>query len=73
MQADPRAYKLLIDNLAGLTSADTERLARNAIFHDGAITKSDLPGVMQAKYELLNAAAPCISNTTRQSLTTSAA
>ncbi len=54
VQADPRAYKLLIDNLAGLTSRDTERLARNAIHHDGAITKSDLPGVMQAKYELLN-------------------
>ncbi len=54
VQADPRAYKLLIDNLAGLTARDTERLARNAIVHDGAISKSDLPGVMQAKYELLN-------------------
>jgi SpoVK/Ycf46/Vps4 family AAA+-type ATPase len=45
---------MLIRNLAGLPYADTERLARNAIFVDGAITKSDLPGVMQAKYELLN-------------------
>jgi len=45
---------LLISNLAGLTYADTERLARNAIQVDGAITRSDLPGVMQAKYELLN-------------------
>ena len=33
---------------------DTERLARNAIFHDGAISKSDLPLVMRAKCELLN-------------------
>jgi SpoVK/Ycf46/Vps4 family AAA+-type ATPase len=54
VQTDPKAYRLLIQNLAGLTDHDTESLARNAIFHDGAITKSDLPDVMQAKYELLN-------------------
>ena len=54
VQADAKAHKLLIQNLAGLTYADTERLARNAVFHDGAISKSDLPGVMKAKYELLN-------------------
>lgn len=51
---DPKAYDLLLENLAGLTDSDTERLARNAIFQDGAISKSDLPTVMQAKYELLN-------------------
>lgn len=54
VQADSRAYEMLIRNLAGLTYRDTEKLARNAIIHDGAISKSDLPGVMQAKYELLN-------------------
>ena len=54
VQVDPKAYKLLIKNLAGLTAADTSRLARNALYVDGAITKSDLPQVMQAKYELLN-------------------
>jgi SpoVK/Ycf46/Vps4 family AAA+-type ATPase len=54
VQTDRKAYELLIQNLAGLTDRDTEQLARNAIFHDGAITKSDLPDVMQAKYELLN-------------------
>ncbi|MDH3757334.1 MAG: AAA family ATPase [Gammaproteobacteria bacterium] len=54
VQVDPRAYELLVRNLAGLTYADTERLARNAIQVDGAITHSDLPGVMEAKYELLN-------------------
>jgi hypothetical protein len=54
VQVDPKAHALLIRNLAGLTYADTERLARNAIYVDGAITHSDLPGVMQAKYELLN-------------------
>jgi len=54
VQIDPKAHQLLIKNLAGLTAADTGRLARNAIYLDGAITKSDLPQVMQAKYELLN-------------------
>jgi len=54
VQIDPKAHKLLISNLAGLTYADTGRLARNAMYIDGAITKSDLPQVMHAKYELLN-------------------
>ena len=54
VQTDARAFRMLIKNLAGLTERDTEQLARNAIFFDGAISKSDLPTVMQAKYELLN-------------------
>jgi SpoVK/Ycf46/Vps4 family AAA+-type ATPase len=54
VKADAKAHEMLIRNLAGLTYSDTEQLARNAIFVDGAITKSDLPDVMQAKYELLN-------------------
>jgi SpoVK/Ycf46/Vps4 family AAA+-type ATPase len=51
---DPVALDLLVRNLAGLTHADTERLARNAIRDDDAVTASDLPAVMKAKYELLN-------------------
>jgi AAA+ superfamily predicted ATPase len=54
VRTDPKAYAMLIQNLAGLTDRDTEQLARNAIFHDGVISRSDLPGVMQAKYDLLN-------------------
>jgi SpoVK/Ycf46/Vps4 family AAA+-type ATPase len=54
VKADSKAHEMLIRNLSGLTYFDTEQLARNAIFVDGAITKSDLPDVMQAKYELLN-------------------
>lgn len=54
VQVDPKAYELLVQNLSGLSYADTVRLARNAVFIDGAISKSDLPQVMQAKYELLN-------------------
>jgi len=54
VQVDAKAHQLLIQNLAGLTYGDMQRVARNAVYIDGAITKSDLPGVMQAKYELLN-------------------
>jgi SpoVK/Ycf46/Vps4 family AAA+-type ATPase len=54
VQLDPKAYEMLVQNLAGLTHRDTEQLARNAIYNDGAISKSDLPRVMKAKYELLN-------------------
>jgi hypothetical protein len=55
VRADPKALAMLLDNLAGLTRADTERLAHAAIYDDGAITASDLPEVMAGKYELLNA------------------
>lgn len=54
VQVDKKAYELLIRNLAGLPARDTEQLARNAIYHDGAITKSDVDNVMAAKYELLS-------------------
>ncbi|MDH3977902.1 MAG: AAA family ATPase [Gammaproteobacteria bacterium] len=53
-EIDPQAQALLITNLSGLTRSDAERLAHGAVFADGAITASDLPEVMQAKYELLN-------------------
>lgn len=54
VKVDKAALELLIQNLSGLTTADTERLARNAIRDDGAVTASDLPAVMKAKYQLLN-------------------
>ncbi len=54
VMADKKAVKLLSKNLMGLTVSDAERLARKAIFNDGAITKSDLKMVMEAKYELIN-------------------
>ena len=50
---DATALELLVKNLAGLAHADTERLARNAIRDDGAITATDVPAVMKAKHELL--------------------
>ena len=45
---------MLVDNLARPGAPDTERLARQAIFNDGALTEADLPGVLAAKYQLLN-------------------
>jgi SpoVK/Ycf46/Vps4 family AAA+-type ATPase len=54
VKADRRALELLVENLGGLTTTDTRRLARKAIFDDGALSQADLPAVMQAKYELLN-------------------
>ncbi len=56
VRVDSRALRLLVKNLAGLTRADTERVAHNAIYADGAVSGDDLPNVMQAKYELLNRA-----------------
>ncbi len=54
VKIDQKALDHLIDNLAGLEAPDTERLARQAIFNDGALTMADLPGVLAAKYQLLN-------------------
>ncbi|MCZ6498366.1 MAG: AAA family ATPase [Gammaproteobacteria bacterium] len=54
LAVDPKALDLLVKNLRGLTLTDTVRLAKNAIYNDGAITASDIQSVMRAKYELLN-------------------
>ncbi len=48
-----RSLEQLVRTLQGLTLKDARRLARNAIYQDGAITEDDLPQVMQAKFELL--------------------
>jgi len=53
-EVDEEALTLLAKNLSGLAVADTRRLARNAIYDDGALRSCDLPEVMEAKYELLN-------------------
>jgi hypothetical protein len=51
---EPDALRKLVDNLNGLTAADAERLVRQAIFGHGALTLSDVEGVLSAKYQLLN-------------------
>ncbi|MCU7878709.1 MAG: hypothetical protein KZQ84_18275 [Candidatus Thiodiazotropha sp. (ex Lucinoma borealis)] len=52
-RGDKSAYKKLARVLTGLTISDVRRLARNAIYDDGAITNSDLPRVMEVKYQLI--------------------
>jgi AAA+ superfamily predicted ATPase len=53
LKADKKAVKLLAQNLLGLTASDARRFIRNAIYDDGAITHSDVTGVMEAKYKLV--------------------
>ena len=54
VRTDRETLDRLIQNLSGLSLNDAKRLVRNAIIDDGAITETDLPEVMQAKYRLLN-------------------
>src|SRR5215471_9055875 len=58
VQTTNKAVDLLVRNLAGLTATDARRLARKAINDNGAITESDIPEVMRAKYELLGRDSP---------------
>ncbi len=54
VRASKRAYQQLVANLEGLPMKDARRLARNAIYNDGALTEEDLPRVMEAKFQLLD-------------------
>jgi ATPase family associated with various cellular activities (AAA) len=54
LDMDPKAMELFVENLSGLSAADTLRLARKTIFEEGALARSDVPDIMLAKYELLN-------------------
>ncbi|HNR22085.1 MAG TPA: AAA family ATPase [Steroidobacteraceae bacterium] len=51
---DRDALARVIDNLAGLSAPDAERLVRRVLYDDGAITAEDLRAVQAGKYELLN-------------------
>jgi len=53
-----KALDFVVRNLAGLTATDARRLALKAIDDDGAITESEVPEVMRAKYELLGRDSP---------------
>jgi SpoVK/Ycf46/Vps4 family AAA+-type ATPase len=53
-RVDLKVVEKLVDNLAGLPQHDVERLTRQAIFNDGALTEDDLRPLLAAKYQLLN-------------------
>ncbi len=54
VSTDRETLNRLVHNLSGLTYKDAKRIIRNTIMDDNAISESDLPGVMDAKYKLLN-------------------
>ncbi|HEX5220312.1 MAG TPA: AAA family ATPase [Verrucomicrobiae bacterium] len=58
VQTTNKALEMLVRNLGGLTVTDARRLAAKAITDDGVIAESDIPRVMQAKYELLGRDSP---------------
>ena len=51
---DEATHASMVRNLTGLTASEVRRLVRNALFDDGLLDASDLPGVSRKKYELLN-------------------
>ncbi|WP_207062890.1 AAA family ATPase [Motiliproteus sp. SC1-56] len=53
VKADRETLDMLLNNLSGLTHRDARTLVRRAVFDDGAITQTDLPKTIRAKYELL--------------------
>src|SRR6188508_2970521 len=53
-RVDVEVVEKMVDNLAGLPMHDVERLTRQAIFNDGALTEDDLRPMLAAKYQLLN-------------------
>jgi hypothetical protein len=53
-RVDVKAVEKLVDNLGGLPIHDVERLTRQAIFNDGALTEDDIKPLLAAKYQLLN-------------------
>jgi len=54
LEIDETAKSLLINNLVGVNSTDAQRLIRNAIYIDNALTESDVPEIKKAKYELIS-------------------
>jgi len=54
LHIDDTAKSLLIKNLVGVSASDAQRLIRNAIYVDKALTESDVPEIKKAKYELIS-------------------
>ncbi len=54
VKVNRKSMQLLVKNLIGLTYQDAQRLARNAIYNDGAISDCDVQRVMEEKFKLLN-------------------
>ena len=51
---DNDAARTIVRNLLGLSAPDARRIVRKLIYADGALGASDLPVLMQSKFDLLN-------------------
>ncbi len=54
LSVDQQLFNQLVTALQGVPENNARQLARAAIVNDGAITQSDIPRVMQAKFDLLS-------------------
>ncbi len=54
VKTDNKTLQQIVRNLSGVSFEEARRLARGAIFDDGAITPSDVPEVNKAKFELMD-------------------
>lgn len=54
VRTDNRTLQQVVNNLKGLSHADSRLLARSLICDDGAITQEDLPELNKAKFQLLD-------------------
>jgi len=54
VEVDADAARIVLRNLQGLTLNDARRIVRKLIYHDGALTPSDITELAKAKFELLN-------------------
>ncbi len=54
LSVDQSLFDQLVTVLQGVPENNARQLARSAIVNDGAITQSDIPRVMQAKFDLLS-------------------
>ncbi|MEO6798747.1 MAG: ATPase, partial [Rhodanobacter sp.] len=54
IEVDNDAARTIVRNLLGLSAPDARRIVRKLIYADGALGASDLPVLMQSKFDLLN-------------------
>ncbi len=54
VKTDNKTLHQIVQNLSGVSFEEARRLARGAIFDDGAITQTDIPEVNKAKFELMD-------------------
>lgn len=55
VRTDSATLEKLIANLRGVSHSDAQVLIRHAVYADGAISDSDIPGINKLKFELMDA------------------